>query len=269
MKILPINYCKFNSNKQASNKNINFEHHSDFAKLNDKYPVMVTVSSYFRRGGKYGMPSSDFSDIMHSLKLFFNKKMDISSDDRVQMLIGGIGNSQEPFSILAAIKYLIKEKKLKHVLDLYTVDLQSKPTRNTLFKQSFYDYVGMPAFVPSSFIEEDGRYYGLESWKKYRVNNDVFQYLLDVYNDPEKAQWESRLQEVIPKYRKNKFDIICVNNTLGYIEDKNLRIKTVKNIEKALKPGGVFITDTYSDYSDIFSPENADEIYKGIYQKRK
>ena len=92
------------------------------------------------------------------------------------MLIAGIGNSQEPFSHLAVIKN-ITQKPLKDILDLHIIDLQNKPNSIKLYIQSFYDRKCAPVYAPDSFTETQKyrKYLGLNP--KYRVNDEIFEYL--------------------------------------------------------------------------------------------
>ena len=270
MQILPIN--NYVNNKNASIKKqkwtcVNFCHHPDFIELKRKYNTNIIASSYFRRGGFYGRPCKEFADVIDSLKLFFNEKMNPDKNNKVRMMIGGIAYSQEPFSILAVVKHIIGSNKLDEVLDLNIVDLQSKPSKQQLFLQSFYEYNQKPDFVPTSFVREDITEHGYKR-HRYRVKDDIVKYLLDVYNNPEKAKWETRIQDAINEYPDNSFDVVSVNNTLGYILDFQVVMFVVKNIYKMLKPNGIFITDPdYSSYKKVFSPEVSKEIYPGIYQK--
>ena len=246
---------------------ITLKHHPDFYTLNKKYELLA--SNYFRRGGFYGSASEKFIDVINSLKLFFNEEpLNTKTDDKVKMLVGGIGESQEPFSLLATVKSLIGDKKIDDVLDMHTVDLQGKPGNSTLFKQSFNDSYE-PRFVQSSFIADDGTKYGAPLYKTHRVKDDIFKYLSNVYNNPQKAKWKSRLQEAIKEYPDNEFNVVSINNTLGYIENSKVRMETIKNIYRILKPGGIFISDNRTtEYSDVFTPKNSTEIYPGIFQKK-
>ena len=243
------------------------EHHPDFYELKKKYDILA--SSYFRRGGCYGSPSDEFIDIIHSLKIFFNQyTLPYLKNNKVKMIVGGIGESQEPYSLLATVKSLAREEELKNILDMYTVDLQGKPSEDNLFKQSYYDNWGEPMFVASSFIKDDGSKYNLPGYKKYRVSDDIFEYLQNTYNNPEKAKWQTKIQDALKEYPDEEFDIISINNTLGYILDKNELIEAVNNIFRTLKPGGIFISDNrLSLYSEIFTPENSIRIHTGIYKK--
>ncbi len=260
MQVLPINNF---SNQNRISGSPCFKHHPDFLELQKKYEV--TASNYFRRGGFYGSASEKFADVIDTLKLFFNDNM----KTKISMLIGGIAESQEPYSILAVIKSLIGKKEIKNVVDLYTIDLQSKPEEKILKWQSFYDDRWAPRYVPESFVMEKTINYGYKYQNRYRVKPDIYKYLSSVYNNPDKAKWETRIQDEIKNFPDEKFNIISMNNTLGYLIDYKLIMDTVEEIQKKLKPGGVFITDPHiTDYHEVFSPDICDEIYPGIYKKK-
>ena len=106
-----------------------------------------------------------------------------------KMLIAGIGNSQEPFSYLAVIKDLFQNKKLTEVLDLHTIDLQSKPKDEKLKLDSFLDFGNCsgPEYAKSSFLEDDALKYGGFYFQKYRVIDEIFNYLKSVYENKNKA----------------------------------------------------------------------------------
>ena len=87
-------------------------------------------------------------------------------------------------------------------VDLYIVDLQSKPDRKTLFRQSFYNSPFNSTYVPESFIKDDGQKYGFWAWMKYRVKDEIFKFLNSTYKNPEKAKWDTRLQEAVKEYPK-------------------------------------------------------------------
>ncbi len=269
MQILPINYSIYSQNlylgKQKAT-DINFCHHPDFIALEKSYDVIA--SNYFRRGGYYDCVSKDFIDVIKSLRLFFNKTVNSEAEKR-NMLIGGIAESQEPFSILASVKSLIGKKNINDALDLYIIDLQSKPDDKKLFLQSFYDTNGVPDFVPESFERENQTIYGYKYWHRYRVKDEIYEYLRSVYNNPQKAKWEMRIQDEMNKYPDNSFDVISMNNTIIYIMDYNKRMQILQNIYDKLKPNGIFITDPYmTEFQEVFSSDVCNEIYKGIYRKK-
>ena len=258
MRILAVNF-----NNQASHqtpKKINFKAHPDFINLKRDYEIVA--SSFFRRGCCYGSPSKNFVDVENCLRqIFTNLK------DKKTMLIAGIGESQEPFSELAVIKDALGKRPLKKSLDLHIIDLQSKPDKKTLFRQSFYNSPFEPDYVPKSFVKDEGLKYGFKAWMHYRVNNEIFKFLKSTYKDSKKSLWDTRLQEAIKEYPKESFDVISINNTIGYIQDDDVIVETMKNIIRILKKGGTFITDPSSDFNEVIK-NNVTEIYRGIFMKR-
>ena len=236
------------------------------------------------------------------------------------MLIIGIGHSQEPLSYLASIKGILPDKELKNNLDLHTVDLQSKPGRKDLKMHAFcnlYDYQSFPKYAESGFIKDniddwleikheekqpafinEYLHYMLsyrERWNeleqkgydaetilntlkeekkqksmRWRVKDEIFEFLEKTYNNLQKSKWDSRVQETILDYPDNKFDIISANNVLPYIVSKKELAETVKNIVRTLRPNGYLITDPYEYpyHVKILSEcDNMKQTSLGIYQK--
>lgn len=259
-----VNYALSYKRSQTSKHVMSFKAHPDFYKLAEKYEV--TASSYFRRGPFYGEAHDNFVDVINVLKNVFSKKR----TKPVKMLIVGVGESQEPFSILAVIKNIIGQKKLKDVLDLNIIDLQSKPEKEKLFEDSYYHNCWEPEFVPSSFLL-DTRFYpkkGYTAKKNYRVNDEIFKYLYSVYENIKKSMWDTRVQDGIKTYKNDNFDVISINNTLGYIVDKNERSDVTKNVCRTLKRNGIYITDPY--YNNVKGAKiekSFREINPGIYKK--
>lgn len=255
---------KINSVNNFENRNLSrktgFKSHPDYNHLAKFYEIKA--SSYFRRGRCYGKPSRDFSDVVRCLKDIFYKK----EAGRKKMLIAGIGDSQEPFSLLAVIKAMLKKNLLKDNLDLTIVDLQSKPSEGKLFFQSFFDNVYRPQFVPEVFVKDEGKNYGFDSWLSYRVNDEIFEFLKDTYNNPQKSYWESKIQDKIKDIPDETFDVVSINNTLDYIKGENTIRETINHVIRTNKKDGVFITDPISDFNDTCKGKT-NEIYKGIFKK--
>lgn len=262
-----INKNILNKSEQQNTTNPNFKHHPEFIQL-QKEGAEILASNYFRRGGFYGSASEKFIDVVNALRQVFHPGLiSFFKNYKVKMLIGGVGESQEPFSLLATAKNIMGKYKISDYLDTYTVDLQSKIDKDTVFKQSFYDAYE-PEFVKSSFIADDGTKYGLKRYKTHRVTDDIFEYLSDTYNNPEKAKWETRIQDALKEYPDNEFEIASINNTLIYIKDRDELTEAVKNIYRILRRDGMFISDNrLKIYNEIFTPENSVEIYPGIFQK--
>lgn len=238
-----------------------FKAHPDFDELSKDYEIKA--SSYFRRGFFYGSPSDKYQDIVNVFQDVF------ANDTKAKtMLIGGIGDSQEPFSYLATIKQIIKDRKLKDALDLRIVDLQSKPKTKDLFENSFFDHSWEPAYARSSFVIDKDNYERFDTCY-YRVNDEIFNFLKMTYNDSYKSHWDTRIQEDIKNYPTESFDIISMNNTLPYIRDQEKIDETLRHIYRILKPNGIFITDPclYSNMEMSNVTKNCIEIAEGIYKK--
>lgn len=267
-----------------------FTAHPDFYKFNS------TQSCYFRHG-TYVVSTSRYKNI----EKVYNKVLKLKDNSPKDILIVGIGNSQEPFSHMASAKSILKEKPLKDNVSLYTVDLQSKPDDTKLFDDSFYDGYNAPKYAKSSFEKyipkkekkEDDPYgqneldklvfkfiksYNNMSDKNepvqkekpcYKVKDEIFEFVKEAYNNPEKSKWDSRIQDVVKDYSDEKFYIISANNILPYIKDEKETVETIQHFKRALKPNGYLITDPeklpYMELPEV--RKNLKEIYPGIYQK--
>ena len=240
--------------------------HPDFYKIN-KYNPGLRASSFFRRGIILG-ETSYFKDIIDVFSTLFNK----NTNDKKSMLIVGIGRSQEPFSYLTSIKEIIKDKKLKDVLNLQTVDLQAKPTKNILLSCSHYNgfWGKEPIFAKSSFVTYAQMYGDTVLQSGFRVNDEIFDYLYKTYNNKTKSKWGTRIQDDIKKYPDNIFDVLSMNNVLGYIENDDEFYSTIKNMPRIVKPNGFIITDTMCD--KLFQKVGVDKaltpISDGIFKKK-
>lgn len=205
-----------------------FGHHPDFEAIVLKRPICY--SEYFRRENTLSGPQF-FTDTLNVFRKVFT-----GNNGPKKMLIAGIANSEEPFSYLSAIKQLNPNKPIEDVVDLYIIDLQSKPDRNKLFDDSYtMDYI--PEFAKGSFVYNP---HPKIACYDYRVSDELFNFLSETYNDPSKSRWESRLQEA--EYPEGYFDIISANNILYYIPEP-LVIPTYDNLYKAVKSGGYIITE--------------------------
>lgn len=237
--------------------------HPDFYEIS-QYNLSLRASSFFRRGVVLG-ETSYFKDIIDVFSTLFNK----NTNDKKSILIVGIGRSQEPFSYLASIKELIKDKKLKDVLNLQTVDLQAKPTKNILLSCTHYGgfWGKEPMFAKSSFIKYAQMYGDTVLQTGFRVNDEIFDYLYKTYNN--KSKWATRIQDDIKNYPDNSFDVLSMNNVLGYIEDDDEYYSTIKNMPRIVKPNGFIITDTICE--NLFQKVGVDkmltQISDGIFKK--
>ena len=310
MHILPISYVHNQNFYNRKKSGTVFTAHPDFYKYNS------TQSCFFRRGSVLLVCSKGYADIEN----LFYKIFKTNPDSLKSMLIIGIGSSQEPFSYLASIKGILKNKKLKNNIDLYTVDLQSKPEHKDLKMQAFCnlrDYESFPKYAENGFVKDDiddwleikheekipplideYMHYFLSYRKRWnelaqqghnieeilkiikedikqkgmcwRVNNEIFKFLEQTYNNPQKSKWDSRIQEAILDYPDNKFNIISANNVLPYIVSERESEQTVRNIVRTLKPNGFFITDPYETpyhVKVLSSCNKMKQISLGIYQK--
>ena len=239
--------------------------HPDFYKISN-HNLWLSASSFFRRGVVLGS-NNGFNDVVKIFSSLFSEK----SDDNKSMLIVGIGHSQEPFSYLAVIKELIKNKKLDDVLNLQTVDLQVKPTRNVLLNCSHYDayFHKQPEFAKTSFVKYAQFYGDIFAGTGYRVNDEIFNYLYNTYNDANKSKWATRIQDEIKSYSDNLFDVLSINNVLGYIENDDEYYSTIKNLPRIIKPDGYLITDTMYDqlFKELGLDNSLKKISFGIYKK--
>lgn len=239
--------------------------HPDFYEIS-KYNLSLRASSFFRRGVVLG-ETSYFKDVVDVFSTLFNK----NTNDKKSILIVGIGRSQEPFSYLASIKELIKDKKLKDVLNLQTVDLQAKPTKKILLSCTHYGgfWGKEPMFAKSSFIKYAQMYGDTVLQTGFRVNDEIFDYLYKTYNNKSKSKWATRIQDDIKNYPDNSFDVLSMNNVLGYIEDDDEYYSTIKNMPRIVKPNGFIITDTICE--NLFQKVGVDKmltkISDGIFKK--
>ena len=239
--------------------------HPDFYEIS-QYNLSLRASSFFRRGVVLG-ETSYFKDVIDVFSTLFNK----NTNDKKSMLIVGIGRSQEPFSYLASIKELIKDKKLKDVLNLQTVDLQAKPTKNILLSCTHYGgfWGKEPIFAKSSFTKYAQMYGDTVLQTGFRVNDEIFDYLYKTYNNKSKSKWATRIQDDIKNYPDNSFDVLSMNNVLGYIEDDDEYYSTIKNMPRIVKPNGFIITDTICE--NLFQKVGVDKmltkISAGIFKK--
>ncbi len=239
--------------------------HPDFYEIS-QYNLSLRASSFFRRGVVLG-ETSYFKDVVDVFSTLFNK----NTNDKKSILIVGIGRSQEPFSYLASIKELIKDKKLKDVLNLQTVDLQAKPTKNILLSCTHYGgfWGKEPMFAKSSFIKYAQMYGDTVLQTGFRVNDEIFDYLYKTYNNKSKSKWATRIQDDIKNYPDNSFDVLSMNNVLGYIEDDDEYYSTIKNMPRIVKPNGFIITDTICE--NLFQKVGVDKmltkISDGIFKK--
>lgn len=237
-----------------------FKAHPEFEALKKGYNV--TASSFFRHSQYYGSPDVEFLDVQRAITGVFQPQQ----KDPKKILIAGIGNSQEPFSFLAVINNLLGKKPLKNGVDMYFVDLQSQPKKSELFKQSFYDSHGAPPFAPESFVEDRKNNVAVNF--VFRVKDEIYKYLCKAYSNSKKSKWETKIQDAIRTYPDESFDIISMNNILGYIAKQEERNEVFEHATRCLKKDGVLITDPYKNYLDTYSGlSGMKEWAEGIFKK--
>ena len=154
-----------------------------------------------------------------------------------KMLIAGVGESQEPFSYLATIKSLCPDKKLTEVLDLKTVDLQSKPSSQQLFSDSYFEYRYQPDYAQSSFVTDirpSIKYPSIYSY--YRVNDEIFNFLDDTYkNNSAYNRLNSSHKKVVSDYANLVYENSKLIEEIKQLKDKENKIYRCKYCEAQAK----------------------------------
>lgn len=235
MKISTL-YSQYICNKEYKNQNIpKFGHHPDLELMLNERNSPVMVSRWFRRGYECFKPGEYFPDVVKVFNNIFKE-----TEKQIKMLIVGVANSEEPFSYLSVIKQIIKNKKIEDSVDLHIIDLQSKPDRCKLYKDSYYTMDEIPNYAKESFIYDQCT--KMSSFN-YRIKDELFEFLYNTYNDTSKSKWETRAQEAIKKYPSNYFDIISINNVACYMKAADLQI-TGDNIYRTLIPNGYIIEES-------------------------
>lgn len=225
----------------------------------------VRASNFFRRGQAYLSQSEKFADVEKTIKLVFKQ------EKKPKILIVGIGKAQEPFSFLAVINSFLKGKNLNKALDMHCVDLQPKISDKDLMGYSYFDAGLKPDFAIDSFdyeiINEPNYIYS--SRYKYKVKPNIFEYLKKVFNNPIKTKWDTKIQDFSKTAPAKTYDLISINNTLGYISNKEEVIQTMENLSNMLKKNGILITEVYDDwYKELFPClKDFKNLMPGIWQK--
>lgn len=153
------------------------------------------------------------------------------------------------------------EKNLPSFIDEYMHYFLSYRKRWNELEQKFHDTETVLNILKNENKQKNMR---------WRVNDEIYEFLEQTYNNPQKSKWDSRIQETILDYPDNKFDIISANNVLPYITSQKESAQTVKNIVRALKPNGYFITDPYEypyHVKVLSACDNIKKTEQGIYQK--
>ena len=252
---MKVSLSNFNYNyarNPIAKNNLSFGHHPDFDNIKSKRPICY--SYYFRRDHISGIERG-YYDLINVFRKVFT-----GDDGPKKMLVAGIANSEEPLSYLATIKQLNPDKPIENVVDLHVIDLQSKPNEKKLYGDSYILAI-IPSYAKDSFVYKPHPEYALF---EYRVNDEIYDFISKAYNDPNKAKWESRLQEAT--YPEEYFDIISVNNVLYYMPESKV-LPTFNNLFKALKPGGYIITEDDKYAKNCENCFYLTRVAPGIHQK--
>ena len=221
----------------------------------------VGASNYFRRSPYYGCQDIAFVDVIKAIQYIFSKV------SKPKILITGVGKAQEPFSVLTVIKNMHNDKSLEAVVDLNCVDLQPQILMNKLDKYAYLDVGVFPKFAEDCFEYIQNPPYPKTT--NYKIKPDILKYLEEVFNNPEKTKWDTKIQDFAAKCPDNMYDLIFFNNVLPYIFDlKDARI-TMENFSRILKSDSLLITDFYEEeYKDVFKVLDKFKIFaEGIWQK--
>lgn len=236
-------------------RNINFCARPEYERLTSE----VRASNYFRRGGFYGSASEEFRNVVDAVKLLF------SNNKKPKILIAGIGQAQEPFSILAVIRDIHKRKPLESVVDLNCVDLQPKISDSDLDNYAYCDSCD-PMFAKGSFDYVENPTY--KPYYRYKVKPEIQAHLRKVFDDESSTKWDTKIEDFSDQCPAESYDMITFNNTLGYVEGEDKQHKTMENICRILKPNGILITDPYDQYKEMFpAMRDFEKISDGIWRK--
>jgi len=258
--VKPVN--PINANKKSAPKpnfgGISFGSRPEYDYFDNKYEVRT--SNYFRRGQYYGSQKEEFKDVVSALKLVMSKNR------KPKILIAGLGDAQEPFSLLAVIKKQ-SWKPLKSAVDLNCVDLQPKISDEALDGFSYLDANEEPLFAKKSFDYVEKAH--PKSHSHYKVKPKIFEYLKSVFNDPEKTKWDTKIEEFAAAAPEKSYNMISINNVLLYIEDKEAAKTTMQNLSKMLKKNGILVTDIFDDfYKETFDClKDFKKLNPGIWKK--
>lgn len=216
----------------------------------------LNLSCWFRRGKNPfdANISEGFKDIFNTLTMHYKE------NNKISILNVGVANSQEPLSILASVASINKNKQLVDVVDYNCVDLQPKISDN-IFKRKHVFYEGdYPKFAKDSFI--------VQGYGNCVIKPEIENYLLDVYNNPQKSKWNTPIENYSAQCKAEKYDLILCNNVLEYVQDP---YTTLYNLIKMLKSKGSLIIDDYELYDRAIELSNVSKcrkIYNGIWQKQ-
>lgn len=234
-------------------KNVSFGISSEYERVKAlKLSSDIRTSGYFRMYG-------EFEGIINALKLIYQRV------SRPKILIVGVGRAQEPFSILAVIKNMFKGKTIESCVDLNCVDLQPKISGEKLKKYSILDRDATPDLAPDAF--EPFLENGNDKIVSHRVKSELERYLGDVFNDPKKTKWDTKIQDFSAACAQDTYDMITMNNVLDYIAEPE-KEQVIKNLARMIKPNGILVTDAiYEPYVSRWLRTDFKVIAKGVWQK--
>lgn len=249
----PVNSYSRSKAAIAANKNVSFGINTEYERVKAlKLSSDIRTSNYFRMYG-------GFEGIINALKLVYGRI------PRPKILIVGVGRAQEPFSILAVIKNMFKGKPIESSVDLNCVDLQPKISGEKLKEYSILDSWNTPDLAPEAF--EQFRKNENTRFESYRIKSELVRYLGDVFNDPNKTKWDTKIQDFSAACADNTYDVVSMNNVLDYITDSEKEM-VIKNLGRMIKPNGILVTDAiYASYVSRLLRSNFMLIEKGVWQK--
>lgn len=256
--LMPISLSANTRTNPQKQRSTSFCARLEYEILKDIYGVRTRASSLFRRGSNYGDQCANFKDVINAIKLVLKKTA------KPKILIVGVGEAQEPLSILAVIESLKKGKHLRSVVDLNCVDLQPKLSEKTVTNCSYMTN-DKPMFARQSFVRLKSRYDGFV----YKIKSNIVRYLKGVFNNPTKTKWDTKVEEFVERCPKETYDVISINNVLIYIHSQEKKFDVLKKLTEMLKPGGILITDL----NDEVQRQNCDwtktfkNLSPGIWQK--
>lgn len=227
MKVQALNTQRYLNDKK--NNTINFGMHPTYSKLIGQGEIRG--SNLFRRStGIYGFQSRDFENVETAIK------STIARIVKPKILIVGVGSGEEPLSFLAVVKSCIKNEALSEKLDLHCVDLQPQIGNWTL--DGFSEGMQFPLFARDSFEK-----YSDAKGELYRIKPEILNYLKETFENPKKSKWDTSIEEFSAQCPSATYDIISMNNVLGYIKEPQARIQTLLDLKRMLKTNGTIITD--------------------------
>lgn len=210
---------------------------------------------------------------------FIEKK--ILAGDRTSLLEIGVGNLQELFSYLAAIKKMadLHNKTLEECLGVEIVELCKKESINMEFslKKPYGIFRNKNLFENSQSIKPPKEYassfYFDEKDGVYKFSFDIQEYVNKIISNKNTAHFSTSIEDYLI-HSKNQTDIVACNNVLQYLggfgviysnplnkdglfnkDTENIDItkfqQIVKGIIKRVKDGGLLIMHVDTKKGDI------------------